>query len=196
MCREIIVIGAGGHGRVIKDIIQESGDLFIGFLDDKVNGKEIIGTIADCEKYKDKYFVIAVGNNFLRKSIANKYRTLKYCTVIHPNAVVSSNCNMGSGTVIMPLAVINANTTIGNHCIVNTGAIVEHDNLISDFVHISPNATLCGNVSVGKCTHIGASATVKNNITITNNCVIGINGAVIKNIDIAGVYVGTPAKKV
>lgn len=195
MCRKIIVIGAGGHGRVVKEIIKKCGDIFIGFLDDQSNENEVIGKISDCELYKDSFFVIAIGNNQIRKNIADKYGYLKYCTVIHPSAVISDSCHLGKGTVVMPNAVINANAVVGDHCIINTGAIVEHDNLISDFVHISPNATLCGNVSVGKCTHIGASATVKNNITIVNNCIIGINGAVVKNINMPGIYIGIPVKK-
>lgn len=197
MNKEVIIIGAGGHGRVIADIVNRSDDIVYGFLDDKGANSErnVIGKIADCEHYKDKYFIIAIGDNFIRKKIALSYPTLKYYTAVHPNSIVSDNVIVGAGTCIMANAVINDSAKIGEHCIVNTHATVEHDAAIEDFVHISPNAALCGTVHVGKCTQIGAGATVKNNIAIASNCIIGLGAAVIHDIEKSGVYIGVPARE-
>ena len=194
MSKEVIIIGASGHGKVIADIIKKSGDVVFGYLDDDLSKPGVMGIVADCANYKDKLFVIGIGNNTIRKRIAEVYNDLSYYTAIHPSADIASDVVIGAGTVVMAKAVINASTKIGRHCIVNTGAVIEHDNKIADYVHISPNATLCGTVIVGESTHIGAGAIVKNNISITDNVTVGCGGCVVKNIEIPGTYIGVPAK--
>ena len=195
MSKEVVIIGGGGHGKVIADIIKKSGDILIGFLDDDLSKFGCMGVIADCVKYKDKYFVIGVGSNSIRKRISETYSDLKYYTAIHPSADIADDVTIGEGTVVMAKAVINASSKIGKHCIVNTGAVIEHDNMIGDYVHISPNATLCGTVKVGNRTHIGAGAVIKNNITIADDVVLGCGGVVVKNITETGTYIGVPARK-
>lgn len=205
MSKKVVIIGAGGHAKVIADIIIKSGDEVVGFLDDNIqkdtniiDSYKVIGKIEDCimlQKNKDLYFIIAIGNNFTRKDIAEKYN-LNYYTAIHPTAIIGMQVQIEKGTVIMANTCINPNTKIGKHCIINTGAIVEHDNIIDDYVHISPNATLCGLVKVGMYTHIGASSTIRNCASVTNNCIIGAGGVVVKDIEESGTYVGVPAKKV
>ena len=196
MPKEMIIIGAGGHARVIADMIKKSGDIVHGFLDDDLSKDGVLGKISDCTKFSDYFFVIAIGNNAIRKKIAEDYPDLKYRTVIHPTAVISEHVEIGAGSVVMANAVINANTKIGAHCIINTGSVVEHDNVIFDFVHISPGATLCGGTSVGELTQIGAGAVTKNGTSVCANCIVGISAAVIEDITIPGVYAGVPAKKI
>ena len=205
MNKNVVIIGASGHGKVIADIIIKSGDNVIGFLDDNIDlqnkkvflDKSVIGLVTDCEAIQEKnqeyLFVVGIGNNYIRKEIFEKYR-LNYYTAIHPSAIISNQVQIGKGTVIMANVVINANADIGTNCIINTGSIVEHDNKIKNNVHISPNATLCGTVEIGELTHIGASATVKNNTTICNECIIGAGAVVVKNIEEKGTYVGVPVK--
>ena len=202
MCKNVIIIGAGGHAKVIADIIVKLGDTLIGFLDDKIEKDTIIidkykvlGKVSDCEKLecRENYFVIAIGNNEIRRRISEKYK-LQYYTAIHPSAIVGIDVKIGEGTVVMANAVINPSSRIGQHCIINTGAIVEHDNIIEDYVHISPNATLCGTVEVGKMTHIGAGATIKNDVNICDKCIIGAGAVVVKNIEEKGIYMGVPIK--
>lgn len=199
MSKEVIVIGAGGHGKVIADIIIKSGDRVIGFLDDgctekNILGYPILGKTEDCLKYKDKEFFIAIGNNAVRKKISEKYNMLKFYTAIHPSAVIAMDVEIGEGSCVMAGVVINTSARIGKHCIINSGSVVEHDNKLADFVHLSPGAVLCGTVSVGECTHIGGGATVKNNTNISGDTVIGVGAAVVKDIDISGVYCGVPAR--
>ena len=197
MAKEVIVIGAGGHGRVVSDIIKQSGDRVLGFLDDAdVKNLPMLGKVKDCIKYKDKYVIIAIGNNEIRKKIAEQYPMLNYYTAIHPSAIISPDAKIGKGSCVMPLAVINSAATVGEHSIINTHATVEHDCIIGDFVHLCPNATLCGTVNVGDNTQIGAGVVVKNNVCICSNVVVGAGGAVVKDIVEAGVYVGVPAKNI
>lgn len=195
MCKEVIVIGASGHGKVIADIIKCSGDKFVGFLDDDTSKLNILGCVDDCVRFADKYFVIGIGNNAIRRRIAEKYPNLRYYTAIHPTAVIAENVSIGKGTTVMANVVVNVNTHVGRHCILNTSSVIEHDNTIADYVHISPGAVLCGTVNIGSNTQIGANAVVKNNITITNNVTIGCGGVVIKNVNKNGTYIGLPVKE-
>lgn len=195
MSETIIVIGASGHGKVVADIIKKSGDVVYGFLDDDTSKKGVIGCIEDCLQYLDMKFIIAIGNNKIRKMIAEKY-PLQYYTAIHPNAVIADAAQIGEGSVVMANAVINADVVIGKHCIINTSSVVEHDNRISDYVHISPGAVLCGTVTVGKSTHVGAAAVIRNNVTIGQDVVIGCGGCVVKDIENPGVYAGVPAVRI
>lgn len=206
MCKKVVIIGAGGHAKVIADIIHKSKDRLLGFLDDNLEkGKkviseyEVIGKIEECLQLRKQdeniEFVVAIGNNKVRKEISNKYE-LKYYTAIHPSTQIGIDVEFQEGTVVMANACINSSTKIGKHCIINTGAIIEHDNNIENYVHISPNACLAGTVRVGENTHIGIGAVVKNNIEICNNCIIGAGAAVVKNIIEEGTYVGVPVKKV
>ena len=194
MKKKVVIMGCGGHGKVVADIIKKSGDIVEGFLDDYNDSfPGVIGRIDDCVKYEDCCFVIAIGDNDTRQKIQRKYGDLKFYTAIHPCAVIGENVSIGNGTVVMANAVINSDTMIGMHCIINTGSTVEHDNKISDFVHVSPGAVLCGTVSVGEKTHIGAGAVVINNISIEKNTVVGAGAVVVKNIENSGTYIGVPA---
>lgn len=195
MNKKVIIIGASGHGKVIADIVKKSGDDFVGFLDDDLSKPGVIGTVAECVKYNDCSFIIAIGNNGIRKRITQEYTDLKYYTAIHPTAVVGENVSIGEGTAVMANAVINPSVSIGKHCIINTGAVIEHDNRLESYVHISPKAVLCGTVSIGEGTHVGAAAVVKNNLSVANDVIIGVGAAVVKDIDKAGVYAGVPAKE-
>lgn len=200
MNNKLIIIGAGGHAKVIADMALKSGYELLGFLDDTRVGKvlgeyAVLGKINECEKYADKAcFVIGIGNNAVRRRIADKYR-LSYATVIHPSAQIALGVTLGEGTVVMPNAVINSAATVGRHAIVNTAAVVEHDCRLADFVHVSPHATLCGTVDVGENTHVGAGATVIQQLRISSDTMVGAGAVVVRDILEAGTYVGVPARK-
>ncbi len=208
MSNKVVIIGAGGHAKVVADIIEKSGDIVYGFLDDGIEVGTIIANnekwkvIGKSEmrfelsrKHKNLKFIIAIGNNKVRKKIANdEDNNIKYYTAIHPSANIGIGTSIGEGTVIMANSCINSSAKVGKHCIINTGAIIEHDNIIEDFVHISPNATLCGTVRIGTLTHVGAGATIKNNTEVEENSIIGAGAVVVKNIEQEGTYIGVPAQ--
>lgn len=202
MPKDIIIIGAGGHAKVIADIIYKYGDNLIGFLDDNLSlqgkkiylDKKVIGTTKDIDKYKEHYFVIGIGNNSIRKKINNE-NNLKLYTAIHPSAIIAQDVKIGTGSVIMAGVVINPGTVIGKNCIINTCSSLDHDNLLEDYVHISPGAHLAGTVSVKEGTWICTGATIINNITIAQNNIIGAGSVVIKDINEENsTYVGVPVK--
>ncbi len=202
MCKSVVIIGAGGHAKVIADIVVKSGDEVVGFLDDgkekgtTVLGFPVLGHLNEIEKYNQNHFVIAIGNNCTRKIIAEIFTGINFYTAIHPSAVIGLYVEIGRGTVVMANAVINSATSIGNHCIVNTGAIVEHDNVIQDYVHLSPKAVTGGAVKIEELSHIGIGSTIINNIFISSECMIGAGSVVVKDIYEKGTYYGVPAKMV
>ena len=191
MGKDVIVIGAGGHGKVISDIVSACGDNFLGFLDDDEN-KKTLGKIADYANFKDAYYIIGIGNPKIREDISKL--PCRWYTAVHPSSVVSPSAKIGEGTVVMPNAVINADAKVGRHTIINSAAVVEHDNEIDDFVHISVGARLGGTVKIGKSTHIGIGAAVKNNINICADCIVGAGAVVVKDIEERGIYKGVPAR--
>lgn len=206
MSDTVVIMGAGGHAKVIADIIQKRGDKVYGFLDDKLEQNavilnspnfKVIGKIEKCkeiQKYNPNFkFIIAIGNNTIRKQFSEEY-ILNYYTAIHPTATIGIGVEIGKGSVIMAKACINPGAVIGKHTIVNTGAIIEHDNFIEDYCSIAPNATLGGTVKIGELSHIGIGSTVKNNVTICSKCIIGAGAVVVKNIEKEGTYIGIPAK--
>lgn len=196
----LIIIGAGGHGKVIADNALKNGYQSICFVDDRekgdVMGLPVIGTSEEISHLNDGNtdFIIGIGNNAVRKAIAEKYK-VNWVSIVHPSAQIAWNAKIGKGTVVLANAVINACASVGEHCIINTGAIVEHDNVIENYVHISPNAALGGTVHIGMNSHIGIGATVINNIDVCADCMIGAGAVVVKNIVEKGTYVGIPTKR-
>ncbi|AOL35913.1 MULTISPECIES: acetyltransferase [Geobacillus] len=202
----IVVIGEGGHSKVIQDIIFAVGGYqIIAILDDKykdVYNRDgvlygpISVVLSIINRDRNTKLIIAIGNNQVRAEIVKRIGVdnKKFATLIHPSAIISPSARIGEGTVIMPNCVVNANAEIGKHVIINTGAIVEHDNRIGDYAHISPNATLTGNVAVGEGTHIGASATIIPGIKVGKWSVIGAGSTVIRDIPDFKKAVGCPTR--
>lgn len=203
MNKNVVIIGASGHGKVIADLVRLSEDQVLGFLDDdpelldRVADIPVLGGVQCYADYPDAQFVIAIGNSAVRQRVAEQLQGVSWYTAIHPSAVISPLCTqIGEGTVVMANAVINPCACVGKHCIINTGAVVEHDNVIGDFTHISVGAKLAGTVSVGAHTWVGIGAVVSNNLSICSHCTIGAGAVVIHKIEEPGTYVGAPVRKV
>ena len=197
MSKNVIIIGAGGHAKVIADIVKKSDDKLIGFLDDNEEVQDKV--VFDNKKmnYKNAEFIIGIGNNKVRKIISDKYSNLKWYTAIHPNAVIANEVIINEGSAIMAGVVINPGTTVGKHCIINTSTSIDHDNIIEDYVHISPGSHLAGTVAVKEGTWICSGVTVINDIIINKNNIVGAGSVVIKNIEEENnTYIGIPARKI
>lgn len=195
--KELVIIGAGGHGQVVADIAKLVGYKKIIFLDDDENNSLSNGKVCSANDYGSNYdFFIGIGDNKTRESLFNKIRKSdkRIVNLIHPSATVASDVKIGSGVAIMAGAVANTGAIIGDGVILNTGCSVDHNCKIGDFAHVSVGANLAGTVCVDERTFIGAGATVINNIFIVKDSVIGAGAVVVNNIDKNGVYVGVPAK--
>lgn len=198
--KKLIILGAGGHARVILDIAIQCHYEVIGFLDDhteiqSISGYPVLGAIDTCMTFRhdpDMAFIIGIGSNQTRADLSARY-PLSWASLVHPRAVIGMNAKIGEGTVVMANATINPDASIGSHVIINTSCVVEHDCQIGDCAHISPGAVLAGGVTIGARTHVGAGAVVRNQIAITSGCLIGAGAVVVRNILIPGTYAGVPA---
>lgn len=202
MSKQLVIIGASGHGKVIADIAEKLGYTDIVFLDDnktvKTCGKHsVVGVSGDAMRYSKYDFIVGIGNAEIRKRIQEKLiaQGLRIAILVHPQAVVATDVSLGIGTVVMAGAIINPGSTLGKGCIINTAASVDHDNIISDYVHVSVGSHLAGAVSIGTGTWIGAGTVVNNNVSICENCMVGAGAVVVKNITEPDTYIGVPARK-
>lgn len=197
---KVMLIGAGGHAKVILDCIENEAKYKIfQVIDDVIEG-DFLNQIKVKKRNKNQDYktlntIIAIGNPKHRKNIAEQLKS-NFIMTIHPSAVVSKYAKIGKGSQVLATSVINADATIGNHCIINSGAIVEHDCVLEDYVHVAPNATLGGGVKVGESSHIGIGATIIQNISIGKNVIIGAGAVVTHNIPDNCTAVGIPAKPV
>lgn len=198
---DVIIIGSGGHARVIADIVLKQGDRVLGFLDDNPEAKgaygiPVLGRTDDYRLWPNARFLIGIGNSQVRQAIGEKLCDVVWHTAIHPTAAISTlGVSIGEGSVIMAGANVGTGARIGKHCIVNTHAVVEHDNIIGDFAHISVGAKLAGTVTVGDHTWVGIGATVSNNLSVCGGCMLGAGTVVVKDISQPGTYVGVPARR-
>lgn len=136
--KTLLIIGAGGHGKVVAEIAMAVGYQKIAFLDD--NAPEAIGKIRDIEKWMDyTEGFCGIGNNYVRKEINTKLMEAGYRipVLIHPTAYISESAIIGAGTVVEPKAIINTNSVIGCGSIVSVGAIVDHNVNIGEYAHIN-----------------------------------------------------------
>lgn len=202
MNKKVVIIGAGGHAKVVADIIRSNGDTVEGFLDDSFTcprdfyGSTVLGKTQDYVKYAlDSYFIIAIGSGAVREKISSSI-VCKWYTAVHPSAVVSGSAVIGEGSAVMANAVVNADAKIGNHVIVNTGSIVEHDCEIGDYSHVAPKSVVCGGTVIGKNVWLGTGSTTMQAINVCDGVMVGAGGVVVKNIIESGTYVGVPVKKI
>jgi sugar O-acyltransferase (sialic acid O-acetyltransferase NeuD family) len=205
MPTELLVIGGGGHAKVVIDIAQSSGWSIAGVLDDapgaagqRVMGHRILGGTDLLRGLSDsgRAFVIAIGSNSVRQRLQEIWTKagLISATLVHPSAVVASSAILQDGTVVMAGAIVNPEARVGRGVILNTASVVEHDCVIGDYCHVAPGASLCGGVTVGARSLVGVGASVTPGITIGSDCVIGAGAAVVADVPDQGRFAGVPAR--
>lgn len=187
--------GASGHGKVVAEIAEENKYSIEAYIDEDVSKTQILDypIIHEIPK-KHLDIIISIGDNKIRKKIAEENRGFNYITLAHPKSIISRRAKISEGTVIMPGAIINSESIVGKHCIVNTNASIDHDCIIEDFVHISPNVSLAGSVHIGEGTHVGIGASIIQGVKIGNWCVIGAGAVIIKDVPNGVTIVGNPGR--
>ena len=201
--KSLIIVGAGGHGRVVLDAAREANFAVDGFLDTvarrgvKINGCPILGNnslLDDTELLRSHAFIVAIGNQKVRREISLLLlERSELATVIHPHTWLSGSTVIGAGTVIMAGAIVNANAKIGRFCILNTGCTIDHDNILEDGVQVCPGVHLAGNVRCGADAFIGTGASAIPGISIGANAIVGAGGVVIRDVPGGATVVGNPA---
>lgn len=198
MKSKIVIIGAGGQGRVVADIARLMGYSQILFLDDG-DAAVAAGKVSDYPKYlSDAEFFVAIGNGQVRRKVQTMLEEngAQIATLIHPNAVVAKDVPIGRGTAVMAGAVINPGATVGCGNIINTCASVDHDCTVGDYLHIAVGARICGTVHLEDDTWVGAGAVIIQGLSVCAGCMIGAGAVVVKSITKQGTYLGVPARKV
>lgn len=198
--KDIYLIGAGGHAKVILALLEAQGRKCLGIYDDNEQrqgttllGVPVIGAVREMPDRCDISAVIAIGDNAVRKRIAESFRNICWATLVHPHSWVHGSVKIEEGSVVFAGAVIQPDTHIGKHTIINTSASVDHDCRIGDFCHIAPGCHLAGGVTVGDNTFTGIGTEIIPNISIISGTTIGAGSVVVKHITTGGVYLGVPA---
>jgi UDP-perosamine 4-acetyltransferase len=206
---DIIILGTGGHSKVVIDII-EAGDLYniIGITDASIDettlyrGYPILGNddvLLDYLKKGVTNVAIGVGgfrNNNNRKRIFNKVKLMGYNipVLIHPSAVISNSVVLKEGSVIFSGVNINTDVTIGENNIIATGANIDHDTILRDHVLISAGVTIGGNVEIANEVLCALGSNIISGVKINEKIVVGAGAVVVNNLLENGTYIGCPAK--
>ncbi len=216
MKKNILIIGAGQHGRVVSNILRTSkltSKKFsvIGFLDDdsklkntKLDGIPVLGKFENlseiAKKTKTKFAIMGISNRHMdiREKYFQHIMKSKFDTVnaIHDTAVLDKKSRIGKGNVINPNCVVNAFAQIGNNCVIYSNSVIEHEDVIGNNVFVGPGVILTANIKIGKNTFIGAGTKVIPHITIGENVKIGAGSVVLKDIGDNEIVAGIPAKRI
>lgn len=206
----IVVVGGGGHAKVVISILRKlKHHRILGYTDLKDQGEVLSVPYLGCDEElaalaggpNKLSAVLALGQVGLGKARCELWErlnlpALSFPLIVSPNAVVNEAVSGGEGGVIMDGAVINSGATLGRGAIVNTNSTIEHDVVLDDWVHVAPGATISGGVAVGRFSMIGAGATVIEGIRIAASCMVGAGATVVHDLTEPGVYVGSPARRI
>lgn len=204
----VIIIGAGGHAKVLAALLDAVGAPVLGFTDNdparlggEVLGHPVLGDDAVIDDHAPSSVELAVGVGStractVRREIHDAFaaKGYRFRTCVHPAAWVSPDARIGAGAQIMAGAIVQPGCTIGAGAIVNTRATVDHDCRIGAHAHVAPGAVLNGSVSVGADTHVGAASVVLQNLTLGKRVTVGAGAVVTKNIADGSSVAGVPAR--
>lgn len=207
MIKRLVIIGAGGHGKVAADCAEAMGSFSeIVFLDDvypevsQVEHWPLLGKGDNLATFVDPsaVFFVAIGNNQTRARLMTAINNVagEIATLIHPSAVISPYVTIGDGTLVCANTTINISSSIGRGCIINTSSSVDHDCTIYDYVHIGPGTKLAGAIKIGEYSFIGIGATIIQCLTIGKHCTLGAGSTLLQGLPDCSIAVGTPAKTI
>jgi sugar O-acyltransferase (sialic acid O-acetyltransferase NeuD family) len=206
---KIVLVGAGGHAKVIIDIIKSRSNYEIVGVTDKdysygdfVLDIPIIGDDSILEELfntgvKNAFICVgALQDILVRDKIYMKLKDIGFNipVLIHKDSIVSQYAEISAGTCVMAGAIINPGACVGENCIINTGAVIEHDSKVQRNTHISPRVCIAGGVSIGSGTHVGMGSCIIQGVHIGSNVIIGAGAVVICNIEDNVTAVGIPSK--
>lgn len=199
----LVILGAGGHGKVAASVASQCGWSRVLFLDDRYDGQacqvsrwSLVGKPDDLPGLDAQAAFVAVGNAEVRAKLTARVRAagVPLATLVAPSAILDESVQLGPGVLVAPGAIINVDAAIDEGAIINTGAIIEHDVVIGAFSHVCPGASLAGEVRVGHHSWIGIGATVRQGIIIGDHCLVGAGAAVVTDLGHESRVVGVPAR--
>lgn len=203
----IVVYGAGGHAKVVLDVLERMGTYeIVGLLDDSAElagtvrkGYRVLGGREQLSVLRNQgveAIIIGLGDNRLRKAVYEEAVQTGFtlCSAVDPSAQIGGGVVIGAGCLLVAGTVVNVDAQIGVNAIVNTGATVDHDCRVEAHAHLSPGVHLAGRVSIGEASHLGLGAVVLPNLSVGKNCIVGAGAVVRENLPDGVVAVGNPAK--
>jgi UDP-perosamine 4-acetyltransferase len=195
MTLPIIVIGGGGHGRVVIDALLRAGAAVAGVIDPDAGvgarlppGVPWLGGDDALASHPPARYCLANGVGGIGDAQRRRvYENLKrggytVARVEHPAATIAASVTLGEGCQIMAGAVLQPGARIGVDAVVNTRASVDHDCVVGDHSHIAPGAVLCGDVTIGDDTHVGAGAVIIQGVRIGRGCVVGAGATILRDV--------------
>ena len=203
----VLVIGAGGHAKVVIEALMRMNEEIIGATDadpaklgSECQGVPVLGgdEVADGHGPGGVMLANGIGGSVEgRRAVYRRFKESGYefLTIIHPSATVAADAELGEGAQVMAGAVIQPAARIGHNAIINTGATVDHDCAIAEHAHIAPGATLCGAVTVADGAFVGAGATVIQGVSIGADATIGAGAVVIDDVAPGAAVNGVPARR-
>jgi sugar O-acyltransferase (sialic acid O-acetyltransferase NeuD family) len=199
LSRKLVVIGAGGHAKVVIESAERSGLSIAGVIDDRLGASVFeyasLGLLGNVAFEADWQAVIAIGSNSVRAKIARSLEgQVSWGSVLDPQAMISARALVQSGTVVFAGAVVQADARIGHHVILNTGCRVDHDVQIADYCHVAPGAILTGGVALEEGVFVGAGAVVLPGVRIGAWSTLGAGSVATKDLSSEQVFVGSPAR--
>ncbi len=194
---DILILGAGGHGRAVCEAARDAGFAPRGFLDARAPLPDMLGlaVLGDEAAHDGGPLLIALGGNALRLAAAARMRCA-LPVLLHPSVIRAGSAEIAEGAVVMPRVVLGALARIGRLALINTGAIVEHDVVVEEGAHVAPGAVLCGGVRIGARAMVGAGVVIAPNLSIGADAVIGAGAAVLADVPPGRVVAGVPARGV
>ncbi|MCW5824496.1 MAG: acetyltransferase [Cyanobacteria bacterium TGS_CYA1] len=199
MKEAVVIFGAGGHAKVVKDVLEETGNWQIAAYVDPfttVKNFDGVNVYTDHLQISPQKFIVAIGDNDIREKCFTNLAQSGWqpITAIHPSSIIARNAIIAEGTVVMPGCIINSDSHIGQNCIINSKALIEHDCLIGNHAHIAPGATLGGLCKVGNGCLVGIGSTIMPQKVMKERSVLGAGALLIHNLGAEQVAYGVPAK--
>ncbi|MFY0665847.1 MAG: acetyltransferase [Natronospirillum sp.] len=200
------ILGAGGHGKVIAEIIEDLGFATVDLFDNEwpdLNRKGswfVVGKESEFFERLDNFECLAIAytNNQRRLSIINQLLAMSVepMPIVHRKAMISKRSKIGFGTQVCIGAIVQTDVELGHGVIINTAASIDHDCQIADGVQVGPGARLAGGVSIGNCATIGAGAILLPNISVGHSAVVGAGSVVLHDVPPETTVVGRPARSI